>query len=1620
MATDDTKLIISLELILKNLDRTLKGLSQVEKQLKAVSAVKLTATANTNFDKATVAAQKLTIQQNKLAVQAQELANRQERARQTTERLALAQDRLAASSARQANASQQAATQVARIEANTARQAAQQEALRTRAAKTISDVQVREAQRGADALVNSLGRQQKASDQFNKTIQSVGNSLRSIGQGLSTLGIGLTAALTAPLVALGTTSVRAAVSLDSLKRGLTAIVGSSEEASRQLARLTEIAKLPGIGFEEAIQGSIRLQAVGFSAAEAEKSLVQFANAIALTGGGRAELERVTIQLGQLAAKGKVLSQDLRPIIEAAPAVGRALLQAFGTVNADDIQELGLSSKEFLNTLTKQLEQLPRAAAGARNAFENFRDTVFRASAAIGDELLPVLSRLIEVAAPVITRLAEGFKALPKPVQDVVVVLGAFAAALGPVLFVFGQLTTGVGRLIVGFAQLSAVGLGQVIKNLRLLATGALAAAEAETTLAAANATLTASFVGIGLVIAAATAIYLAFRSSQKEAIQLSKDQVDAQEAVISGLESQVKFLTELSTGVKRTTEEQAGLNEIYNSLNVSAQARVTGISDEEKRLAALRGELEKVLQLKQQEQAQGAANLAGSLATTLQQVAANEKEIESNVRRVQANAALADEIRRTNTITAEQSRQLARQGINAAIVEEALGALQNESENLVTTNQDLRKTTDELNGTAKEQAATLATLEQQTGLTARQLLLAAKNMGVFRGDVEQTLEQLKLYTQGTVEATNATRTFNDVLKEQSSGLIKAGDEAEEAEKRRRKLISSAAALAQEASNSFEGALKFFRAFIAANPELSEAVRKQAQVQQKTIDEFLRQTLGGKDKSGTALRNAQEQLQKAITALVKAEGDKRVAEEQANNEILLRANESAFKQQLISYREYLQNRAVLTDSALAKEAEAQGELIKQAREAQIRLLKQAQDQRLPATERTRRQAQAKESEAAAVEAERKLVEIQSRRKALTDEVNFSLAEAAVRQLEDVRKLEIEYAQLTGRIEEALNAATDEKFRETLLGLVQTQEKLNQELVKAKQEADAERVAQIEAAKVLNQRQIDTINGIIDQERATNQLQAAEEFVTQAKQAQADLEKQIADDVNFRGLREEEAIRRRLAGEEQVKNALLIARDIIQSTIDRLDKAGFKPPKALTDFVREAELAAQSLGKLDFTTQFRLAEKEFNRVNDERLRKIADIERAVRRGAIAEIQGLIEIKRVNGEYVGELERRLKVLEDIAAKSGDQGLIQQTDAAREATKDANDQLTDFNAKLRSTSIDALKEGFTQFFVDLTDSTRTAKDALLDFLNSISRRITDLIADELGKRLIESLFPDPGAVGGSLIDRVKQLLGLGGGGGEQPGGLLGKEAAGAVTGTGLDAAATAAAATLQTGAVTAAATDTAAAATAAATTTTAAASLAASIATSAAGFTTAVAAAGASFTAAVAAAATAFAAAVTASSTVQGAGGALGSIGGQATGDILPAQPGGRIVRVAEAGHAEAVLTTDPRHAARQARLLNKFLKATRGLQGRFQVPDLAQGAFITPREAEARMLGSITRAGSIDPRSAQGLTNAAAGGTTRLRQVLVDERNVGDWLNSSEGEKVFMDKLIRNRPVIRNLAR
>ena len=117
-----------------------------------------------------------------------------------------------------------------------------------------------------------------------------------------------------------------------------AVTGSASLAAEELKKLEKTAELPGLGFEQAVQGSINLQAASFSADEARQTLEGFGNALATVGGGKADLDGVVRALTQIAAKGKVTAQEINQLAERLPQIREIMKEAFGTSNTEELQK----------------------------------------------------------------------------------------------------------------------------------------------------------------------------------------------------------------------------------------------------------------------------------------------------------------------------------------------------------------------------------------------------------------------------------------------------------------------------------------------------------------------------------------------------------------------------------------------------------------------------------------------------------------------------------------------------------------------------------------------------------------------------------------------------------------------------------------------------------------------------------------------------------------------------------------------------------------------------------------------------------------------------------------------------------------------------------------------------------------------------------------------------------------------------------------------------------------------------------------------------------------------------------------------------------------------------------
>ena len=109
-----------------------------------------------------------------------------------------------------------------------------------------------------------------AESQISSFVSKV-NKIGELGDVFQNIGTKLTAGLTLPIVGLGAAAVKSYGEIEALMKGLNAVMGSASAAGNEFEKLKEVAKLPGLGLEEAVRGSVSLQSAGFSADQARVS-----------------------------------------------------------------------------------------------------------------------------------------------------------------------------------------------------------------------------------------------------------------------------------------------------------------------------------------------------------------------------------------------------------------------------------------------------------------------------------------------------------------------------------------------------------------------------------------------------------------------------------------------------------------------------------------------------------------------------------------------------------------------------------------------------------------------------------------------------------------------------------------------------------------------------------------------------------------------------------------------------------------------------------------------------------------------------------------------------------------------------------------------------------------------------------------------------------------------------------------------------------------------------------------------------------------------------------------------------------------------------------------------------
>lgn len=293
--------------------------------------------------------------------------------------------------------------------------------------------------------------------QFSTAMQNAAREMKKAGDQLKNVGQSMTMNLTAPIVALGAAALYSFGQIDSLKRGLISFSGSAQLAEEEFTKLREVAKLPGIGLEEAVRGSINLQAIGLSADDARKAMSAFGNAIATIGGGKENFDLAIRGFSQLTNASKPLQQDLYQIANQLPQVNKLMIDAFGTNRAEDLAKMGISGKQLADFLVTELEKLPKISGGIKNSFENMSDSVKISLASFGESIeknFDISGKINEISS-MITKLINSFANLNPETQKFILSVIGTVAAIGPLLLGLGALIKLFPTFLVGLKAITS-------------------------------------------------------------------------------------------------------------------------------------------------------------------------------------------------------------------------------------------------------------------------------------------------------------------------------------------------------------------------------------------------------------------------------------------------------------------------------------------------------------------------------------------------------------------------------------------------------------------------------------------------------------------------------------------------------------------------------------------------------------------------------------------------------------------------------------------------------------------------------------------------------------------------------------------------------------------------------------------------------------------------------------------------------------------------------------------------------------------------------------------------------------------------------------------------------------
>ena len=268
--------------------------------------------------------------------------------------------------------------------------------------------------------------------------------MKKFGEDMQRIGKSLTMFVTLPILGIGAAAIKSAADIEMQQAAFETMLGSAEKAKTLLQDLTDLAAKTPFQLPDLASGTKTLLAFGIELDDVLPTLKQLGD---VSLGNQDYFRGLTLAFGQMSSAGRLMGQDLLQMINAgfnplnviAEQTGESMIalkkrMEAGAISAD---EVAAAFKIATSEGGQFFGGMERASETLTGKFSTLTDNVGILGRSFADILMPALKDIVDWA----TKLVQKWTAMDDGTKKVILVVAGLVAAVGPLAFGVGFLTT---------------------------------------------------------------------------------------------------------------------------------------------------------------------------------------------------------------------------------------------------------------------------------------------------------------------------------------------------------------------------------------------------------------------------------------------------------------------------------------------------------------------------------------------------------------------------------------------------------------------------------------------------------------------------------------------------------------------------------------------------------------------------------------------------------------------------------------------------------------------------------------------------------------------------------------------------------------------------------------------------------------------------------------------------------------------------------------------------------------------------------------------------------------------------------------------------------------------------